>query len=67
MTFANIARRSGDDTRKQDRNRKKARHGFDTVVHFLGGAKLEASERGEINRKIAALKKTLGALGETFP
>ncbi len=65
-TFASIARES-DDEDKRLRNRKNARRGYDTILHFLSTAKLTQRDADEINGGVARLRRALLELGDTFP
>lgn len=65
-TFASIARQA-NDRNKRLRNRKNARKGYETVLHFLTTAKLTPGEAVEIDKGIARLKRVLVELGEISP
>ena len=65
-TFVKIAQQAGGDREKMLRNREHARRGHDTVVHFLTTAKVERSEREEIEQQIGRLRIALEELGESF-
>lgn len=65
-TFASIACQANDGNKRM-RNRKNARKGYDTVLHFLTTAKLTQGEAAEIDKGIARLKQALVELGEISP
>ena len=57
--------RSGEE--KAARLRSNARKAYDTVLHFLGKARLSENEKRELAVNLEALKSDLEKLGETFP
>jgi hypothetical protein len=63
-TFVTIAEDADNDSPKRSRNRKNARKGHDTVLHFLESAMVSDAERSEAN--LRKLKRRLIALGEKF-
>lgn len=66
MTFATIARESSD-TEKTLRNRRNARKGYDSIMHFAATASLTPEDEKQVNEKLGRLKTALVALGDRFP
>ena len=63
-TFASMARETNDQNKKI-RNRKNARKGYNSILHFLSTAKLAHRETDAIYEGIAQLRCALIELGET--
>ena len=64
-TFADIALGASDEDKKE-RNRRNARKGFDTALHFLATVAPTPEEQEVITARIASVKSKLEKLGEKF-
>ena len=66
ITFADIAREAGSDPDKVRRNTKNARTAYDTVLRFAPRCAFTVTEAEEMSVRMAHLKASLVALGESF-
>lgn len=65
-TFCEIARQSSTNPTKRERNRKKARLAYDTILRYRGRTYITAEENKRIDVELARLRRELQNLGEEF-
>jgi len=66
LTMIRIAGQSKVGSAKRERNIKKSRLVYDTVLRFLPVARLEQEDSLLVNEKLAELRAALEELGERF-
>lgn len=66
LTFARSALNSGDDALHAERNRRNARRGYDSVVHFKTRLRCSDLQRRELQLRLKELRSLLEKAGESF-
>jgi len=66
IMLARIATGARKNSERRERNKRKARMAYDTVVKFRGQTPMSTEIRNALDEKIGLLRSMLEVLGESF-